>query len=96
MGSARLPRLDGLTARPPPGKEHRAVLSGARSVEGLRQGVIELEKPDKKTSKNQIRYALPNEGAHPYTAVSVAKFLGETKDNGAAQNKINETLAAPG
>ena len=77
--------------------EHETIRA---TVEAYAAGKIQLETPGKKTP--HMRYApsfidgdvLPHAGEHPYTASTIAKFLGWTKSNGDPQNKVHVALTA--
>lgn len=70
------------------------------------EGTIELERPDKSTPATGKRFApsfvagkrpgndvLRSGGERPYTAISVARYLGWVKPNGAPQDKVHDALA---
>lgn len=66
------------------------------------QGKIELPSPDPATAKAQTRYApsfVPGDGARaaahrPYTAQTVAKFIGWLEPSGKPQDKVSDALTA--
>lgn len=71
-------------------------------VEAYAEGKIELPKVKPDTKKEYIRYApsfVPGDvlgpvGARPYTAQTLAEFLGWVKSNGQAQDKVYAALTA--
>jgi hypothetical protein len=71
-------------------------------VEAYAEGKIELRAPDPKTHPTAIRYApsfvagdVPRApGGRPYSALSVAEFLGWVKPSGEAQAKVRSALTA--
>ncbi len=72
------------------------------SVDAYAAGKIELEKPGPDASKNQLRHApsfmmgdVPaSTPERPYTAVSVAKFIGWMESATEPQRKVVDALAA--
>ena len=72
-------------------------------VEAYAEGKITLPEVPKKTKTSQIRHAPSYKmgeddprarGNHPYTAQTLADFIGWVKPDGAAQDKAHDTLAA--
>ena len=78
-------------------KTNAAVLieSVRAAVQAYSRGLVtekEMPAPDSKTNESQLRYApnftmgacSPSAGEHPYTAVTLGRFLGLTKKGGAS------------
>lgn len=71
-------------------------------VEAYAQGKIQLPQPDERTHVRAIRDApsfIPTDAVgahrqHPYTAQTLANFLGWIAPNGRPQNKVHNALAA--
>jgi nitrogen regulatory protein PII len=70
-------------------------------VEAYAEGQIELSPPSAKTNASQLRYApsfIPDAdrtgGPHPYTAQTLADFLGWLKPGGRPQEKVMTALGA--
>jgi len=71
----------------------------AAAVKALGEGKIEIEAPDPKTRKDNIRHApsfivglsVPTVGTHPYSVESSAKYLGYTKKS---TNKAKDSVYA--
>lgn len=79
--------------------EHETIRS---VVEAYADGLIDLPKPSPRTSDSQLRFApsyIPGSSArggedHPYTAQTVAEFIGWLKPSGEAQAKVSDALNA--
>jgi hypothetical protein len=72
-------------------------------VQAFAAGKISLELPNERTNASHIRNAPyfthaadapPARAQHPYTAQTVAKFLGWVKSDGEAQSRVRDALAA--
>lgn len=74
-------------------------------VQAYAEGKIVLSQPDEKMSRSLLRYApsfvrgsstatVDHTEHYPYTAQTVAAFIGWTKPRGEAQSKVHDALAA--
>jgi hypothetical protein len=70
-------------------------------VEAYATGAIELEKPNKLAREYEVRFApsfisdtLGTSRAYPYSALTIAKFLGWTMPNGNPQDKVRIAIVA--
>jgi hypothetical protein len=63
-------------------------------VKAYAEGKIKLQNPPPKTSKTLVRYASSPGTDHPYTAETVAKYLGWLNPDGSAPAKVRDSLRA--
>jgi hypothetical protein len=71
-------------------------------VEAFAAGQIELEKPERNSPRGELRYApsfvpgelLSTRTEVPYTALTVARFLGWVTDKGEVQAKVRNAITA--